>query len=101
MSKISKELQLGAFGFLSSEEVKEDGDLNAGLLDQRLSLEWIQKNIHLFGGDKSRVTIHGVSAGGGSIMLHSMANGGADGDELFDKVRPFTCPHSRYRLTSL
>lgn len=94
-------MQLGAFGFLSSGDVKKDGTLNAGLLDQRLSLEWIQKNIHLFGGDKSRVTIHGVSAGGGSVMLQSMANGGCDGDKLFDKVRPSICSHSRCRLITL
>ena len=66
--------------------------MNAGILDQRFALEWIQKNIHLFGGDRSRVTIHGVSAGGGSVMLHSMANGGADGDKLFDKVSAFHIP---------
>lgn len=100
-SNTSKALQLGAFGFLSSEDVKTGGALNAGLLDQRFSLEWIQKNIHLFGGDKSRVTIHGVSAGGGSVMLHSMANGGTDGDKLFDKVRPFISPYSWCRLIDL
>jgi acetyl esterase/lipase len=83
---INNVLQLGAFGFLSSEDVKANGALNAGLLDQRFSLEWVQKNIHRFGGDRSRVTIHGVSAGGGSVMLHSMANGGSDGDQLFDQV---------------
>lgn len=92
MSKSSKVLQLGAFGFLSSEDVKTGGSLNAGLLDQRFSLEWIQKNIHLFGGDKSRVTIHGISAGGGSVMMHSMANGGTEGDKLFDKVRALITP---------
>lgn len=84
--EMSNVLQLGAFGFLSSEDVKKNGDLNAGLLDQRFSLEWIQRHIGKFGGDESRVTIHGVSAGGGSVMLHSMANGGSDGDKLFDHV---------------
>lgn len=28
--------RVGAFGFLASEEVKQNGDLNVGLLDQRL-----------------------------------------------------------------
>ncbi|KAK7703856.1 hypothetical protein SLS64_008801 [Diaporthe eres] len=96
---VSMNYRLGAFGFLSSEDVKKDGALNAGLLDQRFSLEWIQKNIHLFGGDKSRVTIHGVSAGGGSVMLQSMANGGTDGDKLFDKgmsSSPYLPRHYKY-----
>lgn len=36
----------------------------------------MQKNIHLFGGDKNRVTIVGESAGGGSIMHQITAHGG-------------------------
>lgn len=37
----------GAFGFLASEKVRRDGDLNVGLLDQRKALYWTQKYIHL------------------------------------------------------
>ncbi|CAE6458548.1 unnamed protein product [Rhizoctonia solani] len=33
----------------------EKGALNVGLKDQRLALEWIQKNIEYFGGDKTKV----------------------------------------------
>ncbi|KAK6066938.1 Vegetative incompatibility protein HET-E-1-like protein 7 [Seiridium cupressi] len=78
--------RLGAFGFLSSEDVKANGTLNAGLLDQRFALEWIQENIHLFGGYKSRVTIYGISAGSGSVMLHAMANGGVEGTKFFENA---------------
>ena len=31
------------FGFLSGAEIREDGVANAGLLDQRLALMWVQK----------------------------------------------------------
>lgn len=37
--------RVGALGFLASEKVKENGDLNAGLLDQRKLLHWVQQNI--------------------------------------------------------
>jgi len=60
--------RLAAFGFLSSSEVRENGNANAGLLDMRLALEWVQRNIRPFGGDPSKVTIIGGSAGGGAVM---------------------------------
>lgn len=41
--------RLGLFGFLSGSQVKEDGVLNAGLLDQRAALDWVQRNIRQFG----------------------------------------------------
>ena len=37
--------RVGPFGFLASEKVREDGDLNVGLLDQREALKWVQKHI--------------------------------------------------------
>jgi len=37
--------RVGVFGFLASEEVKKDGNLNTGNLDQRFALKWIQKYI--------------------------------------------------------
>ncbi|KAL9473181.1 hypothetical protein ACSS6W_007561 [Trichoderma asperelloides] len=41
-------------------------------------MDWVQQYIHLFGGDKSRVTVAGESAGAGSIVHHPMAFGGQD-----------------------
>ncbi|KAL8709781.1 MAG: hypothetical protein Q9220_005567 [cf. Caloplaca sp. 1 TL-2023] len=58
-----KNTQLGAFGFLSSDEVYRYGTVNAGILDQTFALQWVQTYIGLFGGNSSQVTIAGVSAG--------------------------------------
>jgi carboxylesterase type B len=60
--------RLGALGFLSGSTVQSDGVANAGLLDQRLALEWVQEHISKFGGDPNQVTVMGESAGGGSIL---------------------------------
>jgi carboxylesterase type B len=56
--------------------------LNIGMLDQRLAFQWIQDNISAFGGDSSKVTLAGESAGAVSIYSHMMAFGGRD-DKLF------------------
>jgi len=73
---VAMQYRLNAFGFLSSAEVRADGDANAGLLDQRSALKWVQRNIHAFGGDPTRVTILGGSAGGGSVMNQMILHGG-------------------------
>ena len=57
-------------GFLSTEDSVMPGNL--GLKDQTMALEWVQKNIHVFGGDKTRVTIFGESAGGASVHFQML-----------------------------
>ncbi|KAI1122656.1 carboxylesterase family protein [Nemania abortiva] len=80
---VSIAYRLGAFGFLSSADVQTSGVVNAGIHDMRFALQWVKKYIHHFGGDPHRVTISGESAGGGSVMMLAMANGGTEGDALF------------------
>ncbi|KAH9040256.1 carotenoid ester lipase precursor [Lactarius hengduanensis] len=73
---VSMNYRLGAFGFLASKEVKDAKVGNLGLWDQRLAFRWVQKYIHAFGGDSSKVTIWGESAGAISVSLQMLANGG-------------------------
>lgn len=83
MIVVAIQYRLGAFGFLSSDEVYRNGVVNAGLLDQQFALQWVQAYIHIFGGNSSQVTIMGESAGAGSVMLQDIAYGGSLGDSLF------------------
>jgi len=73
---VSVNYRLNAFGFLASQEVKAAGVGNIGLQDQRQALRWVQKYISTFGGDPTKVTIWGESAGAISVALHMVANGG-------------------------
>ncbi|CAI7576939.1 unnamed protein product [Penicillium glandicola] len=90
--------RLGAFGFLSSEDVYKYGKTNAGLLDMRFALEWVQEHIGKFGGNASRVTVAGESAGAGAVVLQSTAYGGRE-DNLFNNViaaSPYTASLYQY-----
>jgi carboxylesterase type B len=69
--------RLNVFGFLSSRELIEEARglgekpiSNQGLNDQRIALQWIQSSIHHFGGDASRITLAGESAGAASVLCH-------------------------------
>ncbi|KAF9779512.1 Alpha/Beta hydrolase protein [Thelephora terrestris] len=74
--------RLNAFGFLASQEVKDAGIGNLGLHDQREALRWVQRHIGSFGGDPTKVTIWGQSAGAMSVSLQLVANEG-DPEGLF------------------
>ena len=42
---VELQYRVGIYGFLASKDIKNDGNLNAGLLDQRAVLLWVQKYI--------------------------------------------------------
>ncbi|XP_072248804.1 cholinesterase-like [Leuresthes tenuis] len=71
---VSMNYRVGAFGFLSLPDNKNIRG-NAGLLDQRLALKWVANNIAAFGGDPTKVTIFGESAGAGSVGFHLLSPG--------------------------
>nr|KAG5690610.1 hypothetical protein BaRGS_022614 [Batillaria attramentaria] len=60
----------GALGFLVTGETTNDARGNYGIQDQVMALKWVQENIHAFGGDPSKVTLFGQSAGAQSTLIH-------------------------------
>ncbi|HSN11844.1 MAG TPA: carboxylesterase family protein [Propionibacteriaceae bacterium] len=83
---LSYRLGFDGFGWIA------DAPTNRGIRDMIAGLEWVRDNIASFGGDPSRVTIAGQSAGGSaviSLLASPLANG------LFHGV----ISHSGGRLT--
>jgi len=71
---VTPNYRVGALGFLAHPELDAESPYNVsgnyGLLDQIAAMQWVRQNIDKFGGDPSRVTIFGQSAGGESILIH-------------------------------
>lgn len=70
---VTANYRLGAFGWLAGlEDLGISG--NFGTLDQIAALQWVQDNIHIVGGNASRVTVFGESAGAMSIGILMTSN---------------------------
>ncbi|KAI1497529.1 para-nitrobenzyl esterase [Biscogniauxia marginata] len=67
---VSINYRLTIFGFPNAAGLAPQ-ERNLGFLDQRLGLEWVHKHIASFGGDPSRLTHFGQSAGARSVDVHS------------------------------
>jgi len=69
---VSVAYRVGAFGFLAHPDLTREsgkGSGNYGLQDMIAGLRWVKDNIAQFGGDPSRVTIFGESAGGIAVSM--------------------------------
>ncbi|CAH2083285.1 unnamed protein product [Euphydryas editha] len=64
--------RLGPYGFLCLDVPQVPG--NQGIKDQTLAMRWIKDNIAEFGGDASKITVMGESAGASSIDYHLYSN---------------------------
>ena len=66
---VSMNYRLGAFASISSSAMGGGGGFFS-ILDQQLAMRWVAAHIAAFGGDPTRVTLQGESAGAISICLH-------------------------------
>jgi para-nitrobenzyl esterase len=68
--------RLGALGFLANPQLtaeSADASGNYGFLDQQAAIRWVKRNIAKFGGDTTRTTLFGESAGSASVCAHLLS----------------------------
>ena len=71
---VSLNYRVGILGFANGVEAERAGATNLGLLDQELAVQWVIQNIRAFGGDPTKVTLAGQSAGSVATSWHVLAN---------------------------
>lgn len=72
---VSINYRVSAWGWMFSNETLVAGVTNLGARDARLALQWLQENVVAFGGDPTKVTVWGESAGAGIATLQTTAFG--------------------------
>ncbi|CZR68503.1 related to triacylglycerol lipase V precursor [Phialocephala subalpina] len=85
--------RLNIFGFPGTPGIQQ----NAGLLDQRIALEWLRDNVAVFGGDSDRITVFGQSAG--SVSVAYLAYAYPDDPIVAGYIMESGTPHSWMPLT--
>lgn len=84
---ITVQYRLGALGTLPAKFMEDNGLLNLGMRDQKVMLQFLQKHASSFGGDASKITLGGQSAGGHAVGLHLFHDYNEDaGKPLFHQV---------------
>ncbi|KAF5022182.1 hypothetical protein F66182_5769 [Fusarium sp. NRRL 66182] len=83
---VSFHYRVNSLGSLPSELFQDAGLSNQNIRDQRQLLEFVQRHIGAFGGDKDAVTIGGRSAGGHSVGIHYFHNYGRESKQLFARA---------------
>ena len=69
---VSTAYRVGPFGFLAHPDLSRESGKGSGVYgiqDMIAALRWVKENIAQFGGDPSRVTIFGESAGGIAVSM--------------------------------
>nr|CAH7724498.1 unnamed protein product [Callosobruchus chinensis] len=69
---VSINYRLGVLGFLTTQDSSLPANL--GLKDQRLAINWVHRNIDLFGGDPEDIIIMGQDAGAVSVGYQLIGN---------------------------
>ncbi|ODO00236.1 hypothetical protein I350_06864 [Cryptococcus amylolentus CBS 6273] len=79
---VALQYRLGAFGWGTGSGYAENQATNLGLKDIKQGLSWVQSNIAAFGGDPSKVTLFGESAGAMATFTQIMESGAPSGTPL-------------------